>query len=270
MAQFCNFCSRGSHVACCFRLSGPNFGIQASRCAKVAPTAQHVNLGGMPKKDVELAVLHPQALHEIHAERDAAQRAAAEAADEAIRQRNLAERERGVVPLGNAAAIRRVGETIRYSPALTPWMCAYAEWLTLGNIAPTWTQKVTKARGLSRAPVSRKQLVLLEARPDFLAYVRDLESGPLERARARFQSAFPEYVEAHKEALDKARDANDYAAVARIAEPVLDRVLPKKTDGGGATQVSITLSASQLAGISASYTPPKMLVDEVVADVVPE
>lgn len=173
----------------------------------------------------------------------------------------------GAVTEGQRAALRRVGDQIRHSPALYPWMRVYAEWLTLECLEmPKIATRMAKARFMARAPVSTLQLKLLEARPDFVTYVKELESGPLERARSRFQAAFPEYVDAHREALDAARDANDYTAMARIAEPVLDRVMPKRSDNAQATQVNITLSPSQLAGVSASYEAPPMLVDEVIVE----
>jgi hypothetical protein len=173
----------------------------------------------------------------------------------------------GVVTEGQRAALRRVGDQIRHSPGLYPWMRAYAEWLTLECVEiPKISGRMAKARGMARAPVSNLQLKLLEARPDFITYVKELESGPLERARRRFEASFPEYVEAHREALDAARDANDYTAIARIAEPVLDRVMPKRSDNAQATQVNITLSPNQLAGVSASYEAPPMVVDEVVVE----
>lgn len=225
----------------------------------------------MPK-DIELEVLHPQALQKLHAEKAAAQGRAVTAALEAERRVRLAEDQLGDVKTeGQRAAIRRIGDQIRYSPALYPWMRAYAEWLTLQCVEPpTRTGRRAKARFFASAPVSDKQLVALEARADFVSYVNELQSGPIERARARFAAAFPEYVEAHKAALDAARDANDYNAMARIAEPVLDRVMPKKAEGGQATQVNITLSPNQLAGVSDAYAPPPMVVDEVVAEVIPE
>ncbi len=174
-------------------------------------------------------------------------------------------------PEGERSALKRIGDSIRYSPALMPWMRAYAEWLTLGCLEPPKvSMRLNKARGFAHAPVSNGQIKLLEARADFAAYVLDLQSGPLERARKRFEAAFPEYVEAHAQALAQARDANDYTAVARIAEPVLDRVMPRKAENAQATQVNITLSPNQLAGVSAAYIAPVMDVEEVVTEATPE
>ena len=222
-------------------------------------------------KDIALSVIPTQALQRLHDEKaEIVQRAAADAA---IAERRIREAEDQLGPMseGSREALRRVGDQIRHSPALYPWMRLYAEWLTLECVEPpTRTKRRVRARAFAHSPITDPQLRLLEARPDFVTYIRELEAGPLERARRRFESAFPEYVEAHREALDHARDANDYNAMARIAEPVLDRVMPKKAESGGATQVTITLSPNQLAGISAAYEAPKMLVDEVIAEVVPE
>ena len=105
----------------------------------------------------------------------------------------------------------------------------------------------------------------LEERPDFVKYCDELAKGPLEQARAKFVRHFPEYIEAHAEALDTARRAGDYTAVARIAEPVLDRVVPKKAEGVTATQVTIMLTPQQIAGVSA-YTAPPMLVQDATPE----
>lgn len=225
----------------------------------------------MAKKDIELEILHPQELQRIVGEKTRALELAEQAKRTADRVVREVTADVGIVTEGQRAALRRIGDQIRYSPALYPWMRAYAEWMTLEcHETPKWSQRVAKVRSFAHAPIAVNQLKLLEARPDFVTYVRELQLGPLERARERFQAAYPEYVEAHREALDLARDKGDYNAIARIAEPVLDRVMPKKAEGGGAAQVTITLSASQLAGVSATYEAPAMLVDEVVAEVVPD
>lgn len=225
----------------------------------------------MAKPDIVLEVLHPQELQRIVADKTHALQQAERAEQTANRVIREVTADVGIVTEGQRAALRRIGDQIRYSPALYPWMRAYAEWLTLECLEPPKISlRLNKARKFATAPVAGNQLKLLEARPDFVTYVRELQLGPLERARERFQAAFPEYVEAHREALDQARDAGDYNAVARIAEPVLDRVMPKKSDGGVAAQVTITLSPNQLAGVSASYEAPKMIVDEVIAEVLPE
>lgn len=159
------------------------------------------------------------------------------------------------------AALFQIGRQVRYGTTLTPWMRAYAEWLMLECAEPPkLVLRASRARGLSRASVNQDHLRLLEARPDFLAYCDDLRAGPLEAARAKFASRFPEYIDAHHAALGAARDANDYTAMAKIAEPVLDRVYPKRSENVAATQVNITLSPEQIAGVRA-YTAPVLTVD---------
>ena len=216
----------------------------------------------MPK-DIELEVLHPQALQDIRTEAarkvELANRAAAKAE---VRARD-AESTASVRTEGERAALRRVGDQIRHSPSLYPWMRAYAEWITVGCVEPPKiSSRLSKARGFARAPVSSSQLKLLEARPDYITSCKDLESGSLERARARFAAAFPEYVDAHREALDLARDAADYNAIARITEPVLDRVIPKKSDAVAAAQVTVVLAPEQMKAI-ATYEAPPVLVEAV-------
>ena len=148
-------------------------------------------------------------------------------------------------------------------------MFTYAEWLVLEcDERPTRTQRLVRARGFARAPLYDRVLRELEERPDFVKYCDELAKGPLEAARAKFQKAFPTYIEAHAEALEGARRAGDYTAVARIAEPVLDRVIPRKVEGmGAAAAVTIVLSPGQLAGIaSIAIEPAPLLVDEVVIE----
>ena len=161
--------------------------------------------------------------------------------------------------------MQRVGRTIRYGTALTPWMLAYAEWLVLECVVPPkLVHRTTRARGLARAPITIHQLRLLEVREDFVAYCGELAKGPLEAARAKFASSFPTYVEAHRKALDSAVSAGDYKAIGALAEPVLDRVYPKKAENVAATQVNITLTPTQLQGMTA-YAAPLLTVEEADA-----
>ena len=162
-------------------------------------------------------------------------------------------------------SVRRAGEQIRFGP-LQPWMFAYGEWLMLGCLQPPpRSQRTAKCRSLSRMALTDRQLRLLEAREDFTKYCDELAKGPLEEARAKFVRHFPEYIEAHAEALDSARRAGDYTAVARIAEPVLDRVVPKKAEGVTAAQVTVMLTPQQIAGVS-TYIAPPMLVQEATPE----
>lgn len=196
----------------------------------------------------KLAVVPEQELRELR-------RQAARAEDGAI------------VAEGENAALKRVGNQIRHSPALMPWMLAYAEWLTLEClIPPKVSSKIAKARGFARAPVAAAQLKVLEARLDFQAYQRELERGPLEAARAKFLAAFPEYVTAHKDALTLATEAKDYRAMAQIAEPVLDRVMPKKSEAPAATTVNIVLTPQQVQSVAAYRAPEVSVVEETVVD----
>ena len=170
--------------------------------------------------------------------------------------------------LRGRSAVASVTRQIRHERTLKPWMFAYAEWLVLEcDERPTRTQRLVRAKGFARAPVYDRVLRELESRPDFVKYCDELAKGPLEAARAKFQKAFPTYIEAHAEALDSARRAGDYTAVARIAEPVLDRVIPRKAEGAPPANVTIILTPQQAAGI-ATYAPPTITFDAVEAEVV--
>ena len=160
------------------------------------------------------------------------------------------------------------GRDARHGTVLRPWMRAYAEFVML-EATPETTQhtRIQRARQLSRLPLSRSALAALEAREDFQAYCDELRAGPVELARTRFASRFPEYVEAHFDALKAAQTADDYRAVAQITEPVLDRVYPKKGDSAAvAAQINVVLTSEQAAGFSETYEAP---VVEVEAQALP-
>lgn len=171
-------------------------------------------------------------------------------------------------PASTREALLATGRDIRHERVLKTWMLAYAEWLQLEcTERPTQTSRRVRARALARAPISNEALRVLETRDDFVKYMDELAKGPLEAARAKFASAFPSYVEAHAEALHGARLAGDYSAVARIAEPVLDRIIPKKMEAAAATAVTIILSPGQLKGF-VEYAPAELVceVAEPVAE----
>ena len=107
-------------------------------------------------------------------------------------------------------------------------------------------------------------------REDFQGYCDELRAGPVEAARARFASRFPEYVEAHFDALRAAQTENDYRAVAQITEPVLDRVYPKKGEApAAAAQVNIVLTSEQGAAFATEYVAPEIEVEVPVAPPAP-
>lgn len=169
-------------------------------------------------------------------------------------------------PSSGRDALAKVGRQIRYSSQLMPWMLAYAEWLVLECIeAPKAVERTRRARGLARAPVAIHQLRELEKRDDFVSYCDELRKGPLEQARARFASAFPTYIERHRLALDIATDARDVNAIARLTEPVLDRVMPKKSEAPAAPVVQIVLTPQQLQSVAA-YKAPEMTVDAEITE----
>jgi hypothetical protein len=169
-------------------------------------------------------------------------------------------------PSSGRDAIQRVGRAIRYGANLSAWMLAYGEWLVLECIeAPKVSERTKRARGLARAPVTINQLRELEKRDDFVSYCDELRKGPLEQARAKFAAAFPTYIERHRMALDIATDARDVNAIARLTEPVLDRVMPKKTEAAAAPTVQIILTQAQLQSVAA-YTAPEMTVDAEVVE----
>ncbi len=140
-------------------------------------------------------------------------------------------------------------------------MLEYAEWVTTRPEPPTRTERRAWLGQRFRFSLNENSVRALERRGDFIAYCAELQRGPFEEARAKFLARLPKMVDAYDEALDAARAKQDYSAVARIAEPALDRVLPKRQEAAAATQVNITLSPQQLAGLSTAYLPPEVEVD---------
>lgn len=162
------------------------------------------------------------------------------------------------------ARTRATGNAIVYGEVLRPWMCAYAEWLILETAeAPTRLERRMKANSLARASLTDRHLKALHGRPDFQEYCGELQRGPLEAARAKFRSRFPEYVDAHYEALQLARADGDHRGVAQIAEAALERIMPKKAEVAAATQVNITLSPEQVAGFASEYVVPTISAEVV-------
>lgn len=172
-------------------------------------------------------------------------------------------------PIGRTRAsrarTRATSEVIQYASTLRPWMCAYAEWLTLECAEyPSRQGRRLKANQLSRATLKDAHVKALEARVDFRDYCDELQRGPLEAARAKFRSRFPEYVDAHYEALKAAQAEGDHRGAAQIADAALERIMPKKAEVAAATQVNITLSPAQVAGFNTEYVAPRIEA-EVVA-----
>lgn len=149
---------------------------------------------------------------------------------------------------------------------MKPWMCAYAEWLTLEALEyPPRVVRRTKANALSRASLTDAHVKALESREDFQAYCEELARGPLEAARAKFRSRFPEYVDAHYEALQTARAEGDHRGVAQIAESALERIMPKKSEAVAATQINVMLTPAQVAGFASEYVRPRIEAEVVTA-----
>lgn len=137
---------------------------------------------------------------------------------------------------------------------LRNWMLRYAEWLFAQTVEPSWKGRQVMANKFANLTIPHQRLSDLEAREDFQDYLAELAKGPLERARARMIRRMPAYVNKHWWAATKAQEAGDYKALAAIAEPILERVLPRKQEAVAATQVNITLSPGQLAGLQ-QFTP---------------
>ena len=191
--------------------------------------------------------------------------------DDATKTADAAEAERLASATALVAAtesrknLGRTGRQVANGKYMMPWMRAYAEWLVLENLTPpNLAIRRVNARRLSRQPVTSKHLTDLHARDDFSAYCEELKQGTVEAARAKFVTRFSEYVDAHHEGLQMAREAKDYKAMMYAAEPVINRVYPVKAENpsGAATIIQINLTPEQARGMSATYVAPTLDVSE--------
>lgn len=143
---------------------------------------------------------------------------------------------------------------IRHGTILKPWMRRYAHWLFNCPTEPSVTEKRVKAQMLAGASLSPHVMKLLhptKGRPDFVAYFEKISEGPLQAADAEFVSDLPYYIQTHKQATEALVTAGDYKEVATFTRPALERISPKNNAAVAAQQITVNISAKQLAGIDA-------------------
>lgn len=138
---------------------------------------------------------------------------------------------------------------IRSGP-MRPWMQALAEWhasqpgrLTKDNL---WHM----ACELSGVGFTKKDVQLLVTRDDWMQYREEVALDLLLQSRKRLERRTGEYVDGHYAAFQAALSnvTENPMAVAKITEPVLDRVWPKREDKTVTSQtivVNLTQPANQ-------------------------
>ena len=146
------------------------------------------------------------------------------------------------VAVVEAAAVR--------SGPLRPWMKAFAEWHASQPGRITKVDLWHMACELSSAALRQKDVQLLVNRDDWMQYREEIALDLLLQSRKRLERRTGDYVDAHYEALQAARKnvKDDPMTVAKISEPVLDRVWPKREDRAVTTQtivVNLTAPANQ-------------------------
>lgn len=167
-------------------------------------------------------------------------------------------------------SLKNIGQEIRHGRHLRSWMLAYAEWLVTSPEPPSRAGRLAQARALAKTAVSGGQIRVLEERPDFVAYVDEIQRGPMALARAKYIARIPKLIDGIDEAFDKAKKAGDYKAMAQIAEPALERVLPKQRDAAPPTAITIVLTPAQQRGLEQDGYAVEVLEAEVLDDGVPE
>jgi hypothetical protein len=141
------------------------------------------------------------------------------------------------------------GFDVRHGDSLKPWMLRYAHWLVNCPLRPSIGERRVKAASLAKADINTHVLNALHRRPDFLDYCEHLRKGGVEAAKAEFSADLPLYVETHREAMLGLKEAGELKAVAQFTIPALDRVWPKGPEVATAQQITVNISAKQLAGL---------------------
>ena len=145
-----------------------------------------------------------------------------------------------------AAYIRRRAEhaLIRQQTVLMPWMQRVAIWEAGQNGRVRNEAVRLVAEEMSGLRVSKPMARELRARADYQAYRDQFRGDEMAQVRAKWLHKAQDYVDAHHAALLLAKEAKDYVQMAKIAEPVLDRVAPKQEEQAEvAPVIHITLGA---------------------------
>lgn len=151
----------------------------------------------------------------------------------------------------DAEIVKEVVDTSLGDPILNrgkpmlPWHYEFAYWLATLADPPSIEEQIAKAEELAQYTVTEKKLDALKHRKVFREYYAKLVSDVLTQARALLEKDYPNYVQAHADALREAIKLGDYKAVPAFTTPILDRVAPKKEDARAVAAVRIELAPQQ-------------------------
>ena len=136
---------------------------------------------------------------------------------------------------------------IRGGP-LRPWMKRLAEWFATQPGRPNQVMYTEMASQFAGVKIASHMAKLLIYRDDWMAYRDEILADEVGKARLQLQQRVGEYAETHYQAMKSAakRVADDPMTAAKITEPVLDRVWPKKEERDAApTTIIVNLAPQQ-------------------------
>ena len=96
-------------------------------------------------------------------------------------------------------------------------------------------------------------------------YYTDLQSTGMKKARRMLVEHAPQYADAHIWSLWQARRHGDYKATAAIAQPMLDRALPKHAEGPQ-TAIQVNLTVAQADALTAPESAVEVSYDVIKDD----
>lgn len=139
---------------------------------------------------------------------------------------------------------------------LRPWMKKLAEWAATQHGPVKQVDYQRMAAELAGCHISRPAVRAVIHRLDWLTYREEMALDDLARAKKKFEGRYDVYSDVHFWAVNRAKEMDDYKVAATIAEPILDRLAPKRDDkGAGAATVIINLGGTPVTAIDGDYEP---------------
>ena len=138
-------------------------------------------------------------------------------------------------------ATKRIEYAAIDNGVLRPWMKKLAEWSATQDTTPTLTETALMATTLVGVKISTAYCRKLWNREDWREHKAAIAENAVGVARKRMERRVGEYVDTHYEAMRAARGnvGEDPKTAALIAEPILDRVWPKKEEMAAVQQTVI-------------------------------
>lgn len=165
------------------------------------------------------------------------------------------------------------GRSLTASGELLPWELLYAEWLVRLPTRPSIDVQVAAATELAREAgvlddgsyIEPQDLKRARLRKTWKRYYNDLQSEGMKKARRMLVEHAPQYADAHIWSLSQARKFGDYKAAAAIAQPMLDRALPKHADGPQ-TAIQVNLTVAQADALTAPESAVEVAYEVIEGD----